>query len=96
MPREANAVRYTLLPTRRYGCLSQSKLDFGHFSKRRMREMSQNIGVHRIFSGSRARPGPCENSRRHQKYLQSGRFQAAKIGQSPAKKLFSWEKSYGD
>jgi hypothetical protein len=46
-----------------------SELDFGEFSKRRMREMSQNIGVHRIFSGSRARPGPCENSRRHQKYL---------------------------
>jgi hypothetical protein len=46
--------------------------------------MSQNIGVHRIFSGSRTRPGPCENSRRHWKYLQSGRFRAAKIGQSPA------------
>jgi hypothetical protein len=46
-----------------------AQLDFGQFSKRRMREMSQNIGVHRIFSGSRARPGPCENSRRHQKYL---------------------------
>jgi hypothetical protein len=52
-----------------------------------MREMSQNIGVHRIFSGSRARQGPCENSRRHQKYLQSGRFRAAKIGQSPDEML---------
>jgi hypothetical protein len=60
------------------------ELDFGQFLKRRMRETSQNIGVHRLFSGSRARPGPCENSRRHRKYLQTGRFRAAKIGQSPA------------
>ena len=64
-----------------------AELDFGQFSKRRMREMSQNIGVHRIFSGSRARPGPCENSCRHQKYLQNCRFRAAKIGQSPAEAL---------
>jgi nucleoside-diphosphate-sugar epimerase len=49
--------------------VADPELDFGQFSKRRMREMSQNIGVHRIFSGSRARPGPCENSCRHQKYL---------------------------
>jgi hypothetical protein len=63
---------------------TRPELDFGQFSKRRMREMCQNIGVHRIFSGSRARPGPCENSRRHQKYLQNGPFRAAKIGQSPA------------
>jgi hypothetical protein len=28
-----------------------------------MRETPQNTEVHRIFSGSRTRPGPCENSR---------------------------------
>jgi hypothetical protein len=63
---------------------TSSELDFGQFSKWRMRETSQNIGVHGIFGGSRARPGPCENSRRHQKCLQNGCYRAAKIGQSPA------------
>src|SRR6266571_5505881 len=60
-------------------------LDFGQFSKWRTRGMPQNMGVRRIFGRSRARPGPCKNSRRHPKCLQNGRIHSIKIGQSPAK-----------